>query len=97
MGYDASLDFNRWTLIGRRFRIPGGCSSGDNPFIIIVSQDSHRRIYRHTVITGVGPCAGDANPKSWVLVPKLPAGYQVEFEQIKMPHAIFDAADPWDE
>lgn len=97
MGYDASVDFNRWTLIGRRFRIPGGCSRGGNPFIIRVTQDNHSRVYRHTVITGNGPCAGNANPQTWVLVPKLPAGYRVEFQQIILSDSIMDCADSWDE
>lgn len=97
MGYDASVDFNRWTLIGRRFTIPGGCSRGGNPFIIGVTQDNHSRVYRHTVTTGVGPCAGGANPQIWVLVPKLPTGYRVEFQQLRLSDSIMDCADSWDE
>jgi len=98
----ASVDFQRWTLIGRRFTIQGGCSMGRNSFMISVTQDTHRRVYLHTVTTGRGsaPCAGSANLKNWVLVPKLPVGYQVEFRQLKLSNAIIDCADSpdsWDQ
>lgn len=79
------IDFARWMLVGREFVIPGGCSSGGNAFAVSVTQDDRRRTYTHTVTSGIGPCAGQSNHQIWLLVPKLPSGYRIEFQRLKQP------------
>jgi len=79
----SSIDFSQSTLLGRGFVIPGGCSRGGNAFTLSVTQDPKRRVYTHTITHGIGPCAGQSTHEIWVLVPKLPTGYQVDFQEIR--------------
>ncbi len=83
-----TVAFSRDMLLGRAFEIPGGCSNGRNGFSLSVTQNKRRRVYTHTITHGIGPCAGNSIHEIWVVVPKLPSVYTVEFQKIQQQGLI---------
>ncbi len=77
------VDFTKWTLIGKQFTIVGGCGVGTT-FMVTVTQDKQQHIYNHTIVVGSesAKCAGNSRHQSWILVPKLPLAYHVEFNNL---------------
>lgn len=94
-----NIDWSQYTLIGTKVRILGGCSSPSYPstFAVRVVRDDARELYQHTTIVNPGPCAGDSHSQSWVLVPQLPVGYNVEFEETQDPSMVMYCNDIWDD
>jgi hypothetical protein len=88
------IDFSEYSLIGVSQSIPRGCSSGIAPFIIQVIRDDRQKVYRHLTINARGLCAGAPRHQSWVLVPKLPTGYKVEFDRVNDPSLVIYIPSP---
>jgi hypothetical protein len=72
------IDFDKYTLIGRWITL-GNCPAG-KMFTLKVIRDDKAQVYRHVVNVETMPCRGLSSYMSWVLVPKLPEGYTVNFE-----------------
>lgn len=71
------IDFTQHTLLGLDAS-GGGCDIG---FERIVNKDDTNKLYKYTVkVTECGGCKQMAKSMNWVLVPKLPQDYKVEFE-----------------
>lgn len=71
------IDFSKYTLLGQDAN-SGGCKMPD--FIIEVKKDGSDIIYRLTVIPK-GFCEMGILKNMWILIPKLPKGYNVRFEK----------------
>lgn len=76
------IDFARYTLIGRWITL-GNCPAG-RFFTVSVCRDDSARTYRHIVTQAESPCRGLSSYMSWILVPRLPEGYRVAFEGIRL-------------
>ena len=69
------VDFSKYMLLGNY--AAGGCNVA---FTRIVEQDEQAKKYSYTVkVREAGACKKLEYSMNWVLVPKLPAGYTVEF------------------
>jgi hypothetical protein len=74
-----NIDFSKYSLIGKSTK--GGCRATFETYVLSNSDD---RTYEHTTIVKTkGLCKELALDISWVLVPKLPAGWTVVFKTIK--------------
>ena len=74
-----AIDFTRHTLLG--FYGEGQCSV---KYIRKVERDEENKLYRYTLkIRSCGLCKKLAISYNWVIVPKLPLGWTVEFVKIK--------------
>lgn len=71
------IDFSQHTLLGLDAS-GGGCDIG---FERNVTKDDANKLYKYTVkVNKCGGCKQEAISMNWVLVPKLPQDYKVEFE-----------------
>ncbi|HVZ39282.1 MAG TPA: hypothetical protein VHI13_08405 [Candidatus Kapabacteria bacterium] len=73
-----TFDFEKYTLIGCWVTL-GNCGAG-HIFNITVCRDDSAHCYRHILERRENPCRGISSYMSWLLVPRLPAGYRVVFE-----------------
>ena len=72
-----AIDFIKHTLLGMR-TTGGGCSVD---FFRKVTKDDAGKKYEYLVrVLECGICSKGFRSMNWVLVPKLPQGYSVEFE-----------------
>ncbi len=70
-----SVDFSKYTLLGNYAQ--GGC---DAAFTRSVIPDDNNKRYNYTVkVRQAGLCKKLVYSMNWVLVPKLPPGYSVDF------------------
>ena len=71
------IDFSQNTLLGL-YADGGGCSTG---FERNVTKDEGNKVYQYTIkVNECGQCDKLRLDMNWVLVPKLPQDYKVEFE-----------------
>lgn len=69
------IDFTKYTLLGNY--AAGGCKVA---FTRTVEQDDESKRYVYTIkVREAGACKSLEYSMNWVLVPKLPSGYRVEF------------------
>ncbi|SFD15309.1 hypothetical protein [Spirosoma endophyticum] len=69
------IDFSKYTLLGNY--AAGGCNVA---FTRIVEPDDRAKKYIYTVdVREAGACKKLEYSMNWILVPKLPVGYTVEF------------------
>lgn len=71
------IDFQKYTLIGVGATV-GNCAAGQT-FVVTVKKDVTKKIYLVETMSGLGPCRGTSYMARWVLVPKLPIDYKIEF------------------
>lgn len=71
------IDFEKYTLIGIGTNV-GNCPSGQR-FSVAVEKDTAKKLYLIKVTTGMNPCRGLSYIARWVLFPKLPEDYEIEF------------------
>ena len=71
-----SIDFTQYTLLGT-FRDASGCTQ---EFIknLYIDEDNQKYVYNVTV-EEEGGCLPYVTSMNWILAPKLPEGYTVEF------------------
>lgn len=73
---DPTIDFNQFSLLG--MYASGGCKVTFKPQVL---KDEQNKKYKFTVfVFEKGLCKKAAISNNWVLVPKLPLGYSVDFE-----------------
>lgn len=73
------IDFKKYTLIGAGDNV-GNCPSGKR-FSVAVEKDDVKKLYLVKITIGFNPCRGLSYTARWVLVPKLPEGYEINFEK----------------
>jgi hypothetical protein len=72
-----AIDFYQYTLLGL-YATGGGCNVG---FEKSVTKDEANKLYKYLIkVNECGQCDQLAFNMFWVLVPKLPQNYKVEFE-----------------
>ena len=71
------VEFNNYTLLGIK-----ACGTCEVSFDRNVTKDDHSKKYIYTIkVNDCGPCKELSCSMNWVLVPKLPDDWTVEFKE----------------